>query len=64
MQGSRLPKRATLIAETIDGAGRYARQIELCTRHCDIVIERERSCVLEISDCPAPRRRAIARKYA
>jgi hypothetical protein len=42
--------RATLIAEKVDGAGRHVRQIELCERHCQIVIERERSRGLEISD--------------
>ena len=42
--------RATLIAEKVDGAGRHVRQIELCARHCDIVIERERKRGLEISD--------------
>jgi hypothetical protein len=31
-------KRATLIAEKMDGAGRHVRQIELCERHCEIVI--------------------------
>ena len=40
-------KRATLIAEKVDGAGRHVRQIELCLRHCQIVIERERSRALE-----------------
>ena len=43
-------KRATLIAEKIDVAGRHVRQIELCPLHCEIVIERERSRGLEISD--------------
>ena len=43
-------KRATLIAEKIDVAGRHVRQIELCLLHCEIVIERERSRGLEISD--------------
>jgi len=33
-------ERATLIAEKVDGAGRHVRQIELCARHCQIVIER------------------------
>jgi ribonuclease HI len=42
--------RATLIAEKLDGAGRHLSQIELCLRHCDIVIERERARGLEISD--------------
>ncbi len=44
------PKRATLIAEKVDAAGRHVRQIELCARHCDVVIERERSRGLEICD--------------
>jgi hypothetical protein len=42
--------RATLIAEKIDAAGRHVRQIELCPLHCQVVIERERSRGLEISD--------------
>ena len=41
---------AKLIAEKVDGAGRHVRQIELCTRHCDVVIESARGCGLEISD--------------
>jgi hypothetical protein len=43
-------KRATRIAEKTDVAGRHVRQIELCALHCEIVIERERSHGLEISD--------------
>ena len=43
-------KRATLIAEKVDAAGRYVRQIELCALHCDIVIEREWTRGLEICD--------------
>jgi hypothetical protein len=43
-------KRATLIAEKVDTAGRHVRQIELCPQHCQIVIERERARGLEISD--------------
>jgi hypothetical protein len=43
-------ERATLIAEKVDGAGRHVRQIELCPRHCEIAIERERSRGLEICD--------------
>jgi hypothetical protein len=50
MQGPRLPARATLIAEKNDAAGRQIRQIELCPRHCQIVIARERSRGLAISD--------------
>jgi hypothetical protein len=46
----RCSERATLIAEKVDGAGRHVRRIELCTRHCNIVIERERARGLEISD--------------
>ena len=41
-----------MIAEKVDGAGRHVRQIELCTRHGDVVIARG----LEISD----RRAAVA----
>jgi len=44
------PQRATLIAEKVDSAGRHVRQIELCARHCQIVIERERARGLEIRD--------------
>ncbi len=43
-------KRATLIAEKVDGAGRHVRQIELCTKHGNVVIERERARGLEICD--------------
>jgi hypothetical protein len=43
-------RRATLIAEETDVAGRHVRQIELCPLHYQIVIERERSRGLEISD--------------
>ena len=43
-------KRATLIAEKVDTAGRHVRQIELCASHCEIVIERERARGLEICD--------------
>jgi hypothetical protein len=42
--------RATTVAEKVDCAGRYVRQIELCARHCEIVIARERARGLEISD--------------
>ena len=43
-------KRATLIAKKVDCAVRHVRQIELCSLHCEIVIERERARGLEISD--------------
>jgi hypothetical protein len=43
-------KRATLVAEKTDVAGRHVRQIELCSLHCEVVIERERARGLEISD--------------
>ena len=43
-------KRAMLIAEKVDVAGRHVRQIELCPQHCEVVIERERARGLEISD--------------
>ena len=42
--------RATLVAEKVDGAGRHIRQIELCARHSEVVIARERARGLEISD--------------
>jgi hypothetical protein len=44
------PKRATLIAEKVDTAGRHVRQIELCALHCEIVIAREQARGLEICD--------------
>jgi hypothetical protein len=44
------PKRATLVAEKVDTAGRHVRQIELCLVHCEIVIEREHARGLEMSD--------------
>ena len=44
------PKRAALIAEKIDAAGRYVRQIELCTRHAEVVVARERARGFEIQD--------------
>jgi hypothetical protein len=43
-------KRATLVAEKVDAAGRHVRQIELCPLHCEIVIGRERARGLEICD--------------
>jgi hypothetical protein len=43
-------KRATLVAEKVDGAGRHVRQIELCPVHCEIVIERERARGPELSN--------------
>jgi hypothetical protein len=42
--------RATLVTQKTDAAGRHIRQIELCERHCQIVIERERARGLEVSD--------------
>jgi hypothetical protein len=50
VQKSGCLERATLIAEKVDGAGRHLRQIELCTRHGDVVIESARARGLEISD--------------
>ena len=38
-------KRAILIAEKTDAACRHVRKIELCPRHCQIVIELERCAV-------------------
>jgi len=46
----RCEERATLVAEKVDGAGRYVRQIELCSLHCEVVIGRARARGLEISD--------------
>ena len=43
-------RRATTVAEKVDSAGRHAGQVELCDRHCDFVINRERSRGLEVSD--------------
>jgi hypothetical protein len=43
-------KRATVVAEKVDHAGRHAGQLELCDRHCDFVIARESGRGLEISD--------------
>jgi hypothetical protein len=42
----RCPERATLVAEKIDSAGRHVRQIELCDRHAQVVIARERGARL------------------
>jgi hypothetical protein len=39
-----------LRAAEIDILSEYVRQIELCARHCEIVIERERKRGLEIND--------------
>jgi len=43
-------RRATSIAEKVDGAGRHAGQVELCEAHCRFVIDRERNRGLKISD--------------
>jgi len=32
-----------VVAEKVDGAGRHVRQIELCERHAQVVIARERA---------------------
>ena len=42
--------RATVVAEKVDSAGRHIRQIELCDRHTEVVIVRERKRGLEIHD--------------
>jgi len=47
---SRCTERATTVAEKVDAAGRHVRQIELCARHCEVVIERERARGLAIAD--------------
>ncbi|HKN01783.1 MAG TPA: hypothetical protein VJX23_14795 [Candidatus Binataceae bacterium] len=46
----RCRERATLVAEKVDGAGRHVRQIELCDRHAEAVIARERKRGFEILD--------------
>lgn len=46
----RCHERATLVAEKVDGAGRHVRQIELCERHAEVVIARERARGLEVLD--------------
>lgn len=43
--GAKVPQMATSIAEKVDAAGRHAGQVELCDRHCDFVINRERNRV-------------------
>ena len=47
---SRCTERATTVAEKVDVAGHHVRQIELCDRHCERVIKRERGRGFEISD--------------
>jgi hypothetical protein len=42
-------KRARLIAEKVDAAGRHVRQVELCEPHLSFVIDRERR-LFEIFD--------------
>jgi hypothetical protein len=39
-----------LVAEKVDNAGRHVRQIELCDRHTQVVIARERARGIEIQD--------------
>lgn len=43
-----LTNRATIVLRKIDAAGRLVRQIELCERHAELVIARERARGLEI----------------
>ena len=42
--------RATIVLRKIDAAGRPVRQIELCDRHAESVIARERKRGFEIFD--------------
>jgi hypothetical protein len=42
--------RAMIVLRKIDAAGRPVRQIELCDRHAQVVIVRERARGLEIQD--------------
>jgi len=41
---------ATIVLRKVDAAGRPVRQIELCDRHAQVVISRERERGLEIFD--------------
>jgi hypothetical protein len=43
-------RRATIVLRKIDAAGRPVRQIELCDRHAQVVIARERKRGFEIFD--------------
>jgi hypothetical protein len=43
-------RRATIVLRKIDAAGRPVRQIELCDRHAEAVIARERRRGFEILD--------------
>jgi len=45
-----LVRRATIVLRKIDAAGRPVRQIELCDRHAEAVIPRERKRGFEIFD--------------
>jgi hypothetical protein len=50
-RASRCPvRRAPIVLRKIDAAGRPVRQIELCDRHAEAVIDRERQRGLEIFD--------------
>jgi hypothetical protein len=42
--------RATIVLRKIDAAARPVRHIELCNRHAEIMIARERASGLEILD--------------
>jgi hypothetical protein len=43
-------RRATIVLRKLDAAGRPLRQIELCDRHAETVIARERERGMEIFD--------------
>jgi len=43
-------QRATIVLRKLDAAGTPVRQIELCDRHADVAIARERERGLEILD--------------
>src|SRR5712664_2723903 len=47
-QNRPLPNRATIVLRKLDAAGGPPRQIELCDRHAEAVIARERARGLEI----------------
>jgi hypothetical protein len=44
------PEHATLIAQKVEGRASTFAKSNLCARHCDIVIKRERTRGLEICD--------------
>jgi hypothetical protein len=54
-----LPEARYADRREIDGMGRHVRQIQLCARHCETVIQRERKRGLEICDRRNEQRAAL-----